>query len=547
MRQLITALALACAAGSAFAQVSPKALSDDVKILASDAFEGRGPGSAAEPLTIDYLSKRLAGIGLQPAGDNGGWTQAVTLLHSRLGEGPISVNGKPLTRNVDVYLSTQQPADKVRFQSVPMVFVGYGVTAPERGWDDFKDVDVRGKLVVMLVNDPDFRAVEGEDAYGLFGGRRMTYYGRWSYKYEEAVRRGALGALIIHDTEGAAYGWQTVIAPASENFDLANGAGGPRLLAQGWMSDGFARRLFADAGLDFEAQLKAARSKGFRPVDLKARFSADLPVSQEKVQSRNVLAKLPGTGRADEAILFGAHWDAFGIGPADAQGRTIRAGANDDALGVAGLLELARLFKASGPTSRTLLFGFWTAEERLLLGSEYYARNPVVPMAKTVANYTLDVLNTGGPSHDVILVGDGQNELEADLQAAAKAVGRRVTPDILPERGLFYRADHFSVAKRGVPTLLLMAMSGAPDLVQGGRPAGDKWLQGYMACYHQPCDNWNEGLDFRGAAEDVDLIFTISRDLANSGRWPDWRDGSEFKDVRRQSRAGDGAGGNQAR
>ena len=520
------------------AQVSPASLSRDVRELASDAYEGRGPGTAGEEKTIRYISARLAEIGLQPAGDNGGWTQTVQLLHTKLGSGPIAAGDMPLKRDVDIYLSTQQPLDRVTFDGVPMVFVGYGVTAPERGWDDFKDVDVRGRIVVMLVNDPDFRARQGEDAYGLFGGRRMTYYGRWSYKYEEAVRRGAVGALIIHDTDGAAYGWQTVIAPASENFDLAGGAGGERLRAQGWISDGYARRLFRDAGLDFDAQMQAARSKAFRPVDLRTHFSASLPVTHDVIASRNVLAKLPGTTRGNEAILFGAHWDAFGIGPADAKGRTIRAGANDDALGVAGLLELARLFKEKGPTERTLLFGFWTAEERLLLGSEYYARNPAVPLAQTVANFTLDVLNTGGPSHDVLLVGDGQNALEDDLAKAAAAAGRRVTPESLPERGLFYRADHVSVARRGVPTLLLMAMSGAPDLVEGGRAAGEKWLEAYMGCYHQACDAWTPQLDFRGAAQDVDLIWNVSRDLANSDRWPEWREGSEFREIRRQSLGG---------
>ena len=520
--------------------VSPATLSKDVQVLASDAFEGRAPGGAGEERTIRYLVERMSAIGLQPAGDNGGWTQAVRLLHTRLGDGPIAAGDIPLKRNVDIYLSTQQPVDKVEFDNVPMVFVGYGVTAPERGWDDFKDVDVRGKVVVMLVNDPDFRSQPGDDAHDLFGGRRMTYYGRWPYKYEEAVRRGAVGALIIHENEGAAYGWQTVIAPASENFDLAGG-GGPRLRAQGWISQEYARRLFRDAGLDFEQQMQAARSKAFRPVYLRAEFSAGLPVWHETTVSHNLLGKLPGKTRPNEAILFGAHWDAFGIGPADAKGQTIRHGANDDALGVAATLEMARMFRETGPTDRTLLFGLWTAEERLLLGSEYYARNPVVPLAQTVANYTFDVMNTGGPSHDLLLVGDGQNELEADLAKAAAAIGRRVTPETLPERGLFYRADHLSVARQGVPTLLLMAMSGAPDLVEGGREAGNRWLEGYMACYHQACDAWTPELDFRGAADDADLVFRIARDLANSARWPEWREGSEFRVIRQKSRTGTGA------
>lgn len=533
----VSALALMAAAPAADL-VNPATLSADVKILASDAFEGRGPGTPGEEKTIAFLQQRLGAIGLQPAGDKGGWTQEVQLLHTKLGDGGVLVNGAALKRDTDIYLSTQQALSRIVFNAVPMVFVGYGVTAPERGWDDFKDVDVAGKVLVMLVNDPDFRATAHDDAHGLFGGNRMTYYGRWSYKFEEAARRGALGALIIHDSDGAGYGWPTVVAPAGENYDLANGGGGERLRVQGWISGDYAHRLFTAAGLDLEEQMRLARSKAFRPVDLKARFTTDIAATSSIVKSHNLLAKLPGTRHADEAILIGAHWDAFGIGPADARGDTIRRGANDDALGVAGVLELARLFAEAGPSERTILFGIWTAEERLLLGSEYYARNPVVPLAQTVANFTLDVLNTGGPAHDVILVGDGQNSLEDELAQAAEANDRRVTPDMLPERGLFYRADHFSVARRGVPTLLLMAMAGAPDLVSGGREAGEKWLQGYMACYHQACDAWTPQLDFRGAAQDVDLIWAVSHDLANARRWPDWRAGSEFRAIRQQDRAG---------
>jgi Zn-dependent M28 family amino/carboxypeptidase len=267
----------------------------------------------------------------------------------------------------------------------------------------------------------------------------------------------------------------------------------------------------------------------------KLTFSADLAVKSSRVESRNVLAKIPGTGRADEVVMYGAHWDAYGEGKPDAEGRTARPGANDDALGVAGLLEIARALKASPPPARTIGFGFWTAEERGLLGSEAYAVAPVWSPAKTVANITLDILNTGGPSRDVMLVGQGQNALETDLTAAATAQGRTVTPEALPERGLFYRADHFSLARRGVPTLLFMAISGAPDLVAGGRPAGEAWLKDYMACYHQTCDMWTPTLDFTGAAQDVDLALTVGRELANSDRWPEWSADSEFRKVRAES------------
>ena len=256
------------------------------------------------------------------------------------------------------------------------------------------------------------------------------------------------------------------------------------------------------------------------------------------MQSRNVLAKLAGTTHPDEVILFGAHWDAYGIGPPDAQGQTIRRGANDDGLGIAGVLELARAFARGPRTERTLLFAAWTAEEAGLFGSETFGVRPLVALEKTVADLTIDVMQTAGPARDVVLIGAGQNELEHDLARAAYAQGRTVTPDPKPERGLFYRADHFSLAKRGVPTLLLMALGGGEDLVSGGRIAGDAWVADYTAhCYHQPCDAWSPNWDLRGAAEDVDLYYRIGRDLGNSRRWPEWRPTSEFKAIRDTSGA----------
>jgi Zn-dependent M28 family amino/carboxypeptidase len=426
----------------------------------------------------------------------------------------------------------------VRIADAPMLFVGYGVTAPERQWDDFKGADLRGKIAVFLVNDPDFEAQPGDEAAGQFGDRRMTYYGRWTYKFEEAARRGAIGALIVHDTAGAGYGWATVTAPGGENYDIVRADPNERLLMQGWIAGDAATRLFADAGLDLAALRAAARRRDFHPVAIGgARLSADIPASFTRVTSHNVIAILPGATRPREVVMYGAHWDAYGIGAPAADGSTIRAGANDDALGVAGLLEIARALKAAPPLARSSVFAFWTGEERGLLGSEYYASHPLHAARDTVANITLDVLNTGGPARDVMLVGVGQNALEDDLARAAAAQGRSVTPEALPERGLFYRADHFSLARRGVPTLLLMAMSGAPDLVTGGRAAGEQWLTDYMRCYHQSCDRWTPSLDFRGAAQDVALALAVGRDLAASDRWPEWKSGSEFATVRQDSRA----------
>jgi len=521
---------------------SPQRLADSVKILSADDFEGRAPGTPGETKTVDWIVGRLKALGLEPGGENGGWTQAVPLVRTQIGQGgamKVAIGGTEIALGQarEAYVSTVRPVDRVAIADAPLVFVGHGVTAPERGWDDFKGADLKGKVAIFLVNDPDFSAAPGEDAAGKFGNRRMTYYGRWTYKFEEAARRGAIAALIVHDTDGAGYGWTTVTAPGGENYDIVRKDPAERVLLQGWLEGAAARDLFRRAGLDLDALRVQARRADFRPVDLKgAAFTAELPVSHAIVQSRNILGRISGKARPDEVMMFGAHWDAYGKGVPDAQGRTVRAGANDDAIGVAGLLEIARAFKRGPRPDRSLAFGFWTAEERGLLGSEAYAVAPLAPLAKIVANLTLDVLNTGGPARDVLLVGDGQNQLEADLARAAMAQGRHLTPESLPERGLFYRADHFSFARRGVPTLLLMQLGGAPDLIAGGRPAGEAWLKAYMACYHQTCDRWDPSWDLRGAVQDVDLIYTVGRDLANSTRWPDWNDGSEFKAIRAASR-----------
>ncbi|MEP9400472.1 M28 family peptidase [Sphingomonas silueang] len=538
MKALLALAALPLlAAAPAPDPVSPAALSADVKVLASDAFGGRAPGTEGEAKTIDWLVAQFRAAGLQPGGPDGSWTQAVPLVRTRIGAGSVRANGVEWTPGRDVYLSTVRPVARAAVQNAPLVFVGYGVDAPERGWDDFKGVDLKGKVAVFLVNDPDFEAAATDDAKGRFGDRRMTYYGRWTYKFEEAARRGAVAALIVHDTPGAGYGWATVTAPAGENYDVARPPA-PRVMLQGWIEGGAATRLFAAAGLDLARLRAAARRADFRPVTLKGEgFSADLPVEVTRATSRNVLAKLPGRSRPDEVVMYGAHWDAYGEGAPDAQGRRIRPGANDDALGTAGVLAIARAAARAKPAARTQVFALWTGEERGLLGSETYAADPVYPLAKTVANLTLDILQTAGPARDVLLVGVGQNTLEDALAAAARTQNRVVTPEALPERGLFYRADHFSLARRGVPTLLLMAISGAPDLVAGGREAGQAWLDGYMRCYHQTCDAWSADWDLRGAAADVDLVRTIGFGLADGDAWPVWREGSEFAAIRANSRS----------
>ncbi|MEG8221975.1 M28 family metallopeptidase [Sphingomonas sp. HH69] len=545
IRTLGLALALTAALPASLAAqtTDPQQLAHSVRTLASDLFEGRAPGTIGEERTIGYLVGRFQALGLEPGGPDGQWVQSVPLLHTRLGKAEklgVAQGGVTTdwTIGSHVYLSTLQPKDRVAVDAAPLVFVGYGVSAPERGWDDYKGVDLKGKVAVFLINDPDFKATKGEDAFGAFGGRAMTYYGRWTYKFEEAARRGAVGALIVHDTPGAGYGWNVVVSPGGENYDLVRPADRRTSLAvQGWIEGDAAKALFAGASLDLAALRKQARSKAFRPVELAgARFSAAFPVTQEVVQSANVLARIPGTTRPDETVMYGAHWDAYGKGAPDAQGRIYRAGANDDALGIAGLFEIARAFKAGPAPDRSVLFAAWTAEERGLLGSEHYAQNPVWPLDSTVANLTLDILQTAGKARDVILVGKGQSTLEDDLAKVAADQDRVVTQESLPERGLFYRADHFSMAKRGVPVLLLMGIAGASDLVEGGRAAGQAWVDAYTGqCYHQACDAIGPDWNLDGAAQDVDLLLNIGRDLATSTRWPQWKPGSEFKAVRDKS------------
>ncbi|RJF94287.1 M28 family metallopeptidase [Sphingomonas cavernae] len=526
--------------------IDPKHIEATVKAITADEFEGRAPGTPGEEKTIAWLVAQFKALGLEPGGPDGQWTQPVPLLHTRLGT-PAKLEvarggaAQPLDTGKDIYLSTLQPRDRAVIANAPMVFVGYGVKAPERGWDDLKGVDLKGKVAVFLINDPDFEAKEGEAVKDSFGGRTMTYYGRWTYKFEEAARQGAIGALIVHDTPGAGYGWNVVLSPGGENYDMVRPADKITSVAlQGWLSGEAATALFKEAGLDLAALRVQARTRDFRPVPLSGvTFSADIPVTREVVQSRNVLGKISGAKRPQEVVMLGAHWDAYGVGKPDAQGRTIRAGANDDGIGVAALLEMARLFRAGPKPERTIVFGMWSAEERGLLGSETYAANPVYAHEKTVANLTVDVLQTAGRAKDVILIGKGQNTLEDDLARFAAKQGRTITPDAAPERGLFYRADHFPLAKRGVPVLLMMGLAGGADLVEGGRAAGEKWVSDYTTnCYHQACDAWSPDWNLDGAVMDMELVRSMASELANSNRWPEWKAGSEFKDIRDKSAAG---------
>jgi Zn-dependent M28 family amino/carboxypeptidase len=522
--------------------IDPVRMDNMIRTLASDPFEGRAPGTPGEAKTIAYISEQFRQAGLEPAGENGDWTQRVPLVRTQLGKpGSVSIGVKGRSLHLkapeDVYLSTVRETNAARIEAAEMVFVGYGVNAPERQWDDFKGIDLKGKVAVFLVNDPDFEAPAGHPVAGRFGGQAMTYYGRWTYKFDEAARRGAIAAVIVHETAGAGYGWNTVQAPGGENYNivLKPGAQQPVLL-QGWIQRPVAEQLFRAAGLDFEDEKAKARRADFRPVALGARFSARFDVEATRVESHNVLGKIAGAKRPNETIWFAGHWDAYGLGAPDARGKRARPGALDDASGIAGVVELARAFTGGRRPHRTLVFAAWTAEERGLLGAEHYANNPLFPMETAVANLTLDTLQPNGPARDVVLIGQGQSDLETRLEGAAAKQGRTVTPDARPERGLFYRADHFAFAKRGVPVLLIMALGGGVDLVNGGREAGDRWVSDFTAnCYHQACDEWRPDWDLSGAAQDVALLYKIGRDLAFSTEWPRWNASSEFREIRERS------------
>jgi Zn-dependent M28 family amino/carboxypeptidase len=444
-----------------------------------------------------------------------------------------------LTQGQEVALRPPQTgADAVAIKDAPVVFAGYGVTAPERGWDDFKGLDVRGKILLVLVNDPDYETPPGFPDGADFGGKAMTYYGRWTYKYEEAARRGALGLLVIHETGPAGYGWATVKnSNTSAVFDIVR----PRPtdthpLIEGWIQRDATAALFKTAGLDFEAMKKAAQRRDFQPVTLKGTaFSAAFKVDRSVITSYNVAGRLAGASHPDETVIYSAHWDHLGVGPPDAKGDRIYNGAVDNGTGVAALLELARAFAKAPPTQRSVLFLSVTAEEQGLLGSEYYAAHPLYPLARTVADLNMDALDVAGPARDMSTSGSGQTSLQEDLARYLSAEGRYYSPDATPEAGHFFRSDHFSFAKAGAPAI---SISSGQDLVKGGRIAGSAAKKDYTANrYHQPSDEWSPNWDLSGQVQDLELVYRLGRDLADSRAWPSWNADSEFKAIRDRSAA----------
>lgn len=538
---------LALSVSSALMAATPKfdgaRISADVKELASDAYEGRSPATAGEAKTIAFLSKQFAAAGLQPGGDlkDGKrlWTQAVPLLKGDIVGTPslaLSSKGKPqsLTQGQEIAVrAAMNGASEVDIQNAPLVFLGYGVNAPERNWNDFKDVDLKGKIAVVLINDPDFETGEGD-----FDGKGMTYYGRWTYKYEEGARQGALGVLIVHETAPASYGWATVAGSNTNTmFDVVrdNPAEAHPLL-EGWIQRDLAVELFKRAGQDFEALKKQAQRRDFKPVELKGEtLSAKYAVKTEVITSNNVAARLEGSKYPDETVVYSAHWDHIGVGKPDANGDTIFNGALDNASGTASLVELARGFAKGKRPERSVLFLAVTAEEKGLLGSEYYASHPLYPLAKTVAVINMDGMAPFGPSRDFGIYGSARLELLDQLKDVAKGWDIRYTPDPKPEAGLFFRSDHFPFAKRGVPAV---SYSAGQDWVEGGVAAGKAASDDYTAKrYHQQGDEWQPDWKFAGAARDLEVLYTLGNQLANGRTWPNWSDDSQFRAPRDASAA----------
>ena len=520
------------------ARISSDNLARHLAILASDEFEGRAPATPGEDRTVAYIQEQFAAAGLEPAGEDGGWTQAVTLERTAIA-GPVaasfSLNGTAweLANGEDIALETLHPDGNVDLRGLPVVFAGYGITAPELDWDDYAGLDVAGKIVVVLVNDPDF-----ETEPGRFGGRAMTWYGRWVYKYLEAASRGAAGVLIVHETEPAAYPWATVRSGrAAPQFDIVReDAADHHLRVRGWIQRATAERLFAEAGLDFEEAKRAAQQEGFRAHPLgDATFSAAFNVERSRITTRNVLGLLPGDARADETVIVSGHWDSFGIGEPDDTGDAIINGAVDNATAIASMIEIARVMAEGPRPARSVLFIALTAEESGLLGATWYAANPLRPLATTAAAINMEMWSPDGPTRDISSWGLGKVSLERDLEAAAQALGRTWSPDPNLEAGYFYRADHFAFAQAGVPAI---TVGPGMDMIEGGMEAGMAARSEYFdKHYHQPSDEFGDWWDMRGPTTDTEVVLRLVEDVANADGWPEWDEDSEFRAARAASAA----------
>jgi Zn-dependent M28 family amino/carboxypeptidase len=521
-------------------ELSEQTMKDVTKELSLDSYEGRAPGSAGEEKTVAYLIDRFKKAGLEP-GNNGSWTQDVPLVEitaknvSALSIADKSGKAMSFAYGSEFVVGSYREAPKTKIDQSEMVFVGHGIVAPEKGWNDYDGLDVKGKTVVVMVNDPDFDA---PDLTGEFGGKAMTYYGRWTYKYEEAARQGAAAVLIIHDDAPAAYGWNVVNSSWTGTQFLAQSkdAGASQTAANGWIQKEVAKEIFTAAGQDLGKQMAAAKKKGFKavPLGLTASLSFDNDIARKA--SKNVVGVMKGTKKPEEYVLYTAHWDHLGRCTAAADGDDICNGAVDNATGTAALVALAEGFKKAGAPDRSVVFLAVTAEESGLLGSKYYAENPIYPLSQTVGGVNMDAFSMAGPAKNLTVIGKGKSQLDDYLNAAAKAEGRTPEMEPTPEKGFYYRSDHFSFAKLGVP---MVYFEGGDDLVTGGKDAAKAAAEDYEKNrYHAPGDEYDEAWDWSGVMADLRLYYRVGRMLAMTDAWPNWNDGDEFRAIRDKSRDG---------
>ncbi|WP_276497588.1 M28 family metallopeptidase [Pontibacter litorisediminis] len=527
----------------ALQSITAESLLAHTTTLASDAFEGRAPGSVGEDSTVAYLTRQFKQLGLQPGNPNGTYVQEVPMFgYTPTPKATITANGKQISLSFpeDYVALTRRYVENVEVNNSDLVFVGYGVVAPEYGWDDYKGLDVKGKTIVMLVNDPPVPDPQNPQQLDstMFGGKAMTYYGRWTYKYEIAAEKGAAAAIIIHETGPAGYPYEVISGSHSrEGVEIITpDKNMNRAEVEAWITEPKARELFTALGRSFEELKEAAKKKDFKPVPLKATASFDIKNKLREVQSKNVIAKLEGSDPElkDEYVIYTAHWDHLGK-DTSLQGDQIYNGALDNATGTAGLLELAKAFsQMETKPKRSILFLAVTAEEKGLLGSKYYASsNPLYPLEKTVAVINMDVLNAYGPTEDVVVVGFGNSTLDDVLAQEAKSQNRHIVPEATPEVGSFYRSDHFEFAKQGVPALYagsgVKARNQPADYVK-------QWKERYTANdYHKLSDEVRDDWNLEGAVEDLQLFLRVGYRVANTEEFPEWKDGTEFKAKREET------------
>lgn len=546
MRRILPFLALAACAGPATeqaAQVDLQAdrLLADISVLAADSLLGRAPGTEGETKTVAFLTAAFADAGLQPGNPDGSWIQGVDLVGiTSTPTAAFSAGGRsfPMTWRDDFVAVSRRTVPTVAVAGSDIVFVGYGVVAPEYGWDDYKDVDVTGKTVLMLVGDPAVAdpADPARLDSAMFRGDAMTYYGRWTYKYEIATEKGAAAVMVIHEDGPAGYPWEVVRGGwTGERMETRSADGNQgRVAVEGWVSEPRVRALLTAAGHDFDALKSSAATREFSPVAVNASASFSIAQQLRDVRSQNVIGLLPGSDPSvrDEYVIYTAHWDHFGIGE-PVNGDSIYNGARDNASGTAALIELARAFTAAGAPRRSILFLAVTAEEQGLLGAKWYANNPLYPLSKTLANINVDVLNTWGETSDIVVIGLGNSTLDEVLKEVADQAGRTLAPDPDPAKGFFYRSDHFEFAKQGVPALYT---DNGVNFV--GKPAGygEEMSAGWTAeLYHKPGDEVDATWDLSGAIADLRLLYGVGRKVADGDTWPAWKDGTEFKAIREAS------------